>query len=160
MANLIGKTAYSKKEREFFCPTGDGFEDEWENTVDKDGKIIPHISGRKDLYSEIQSYEEECLIENILKRASIGDMSGFKDDGMYMDTTEIPANMIEAKKKMVEMENYFNKLPAEIKEKFNFSVEEFINEAGTEVFNQKLERPILKQEEPTAEVKEEKKNEE
>lgn len=131
MANIPFRTAYSGHVRKT-VPGGTGFEKEYGYDVDSKGRKIVVCTGEKNLQEEINSHLEGCLIENILARAELGDMSGFREQGTYMDTTEIPTNLIEAKREMLKLENAFNALPAEVKSKYNFSVEEFIADAGTE----------------------------
>lgn len=123
------KTAYSAKKREF-SPTGDGTTAEYGYTVDSYGRKVLVETGRKNTYEEIQSYAEECKIENILARAAIGDMSDFRPDGIYQDITNMPTNMIEARKQIVALENTWTGLSKDLKAKYNWSMEEFIAKAG------------------------------
>lgn len=129
MAAIPFRTAYSKPQRHN-APSGDGTEKEFGYGVDNYGRKILKETGTKNVYEEIQSHAEEVKIENILARAAIGDMSDFRPDGIYQDVTNMPNNMIEARKQMVALENTWNGLSAELKEKYNWSMEEFISKAG------------------------------
>ena len=125
------RTAYSEQIR-FYSPTGNGMQDEYGYEVNAKGQKELVKTGEKNLYLEIQSYKEDCLIENILQRAAVGDMRDFRPQGIYADTTKLPKNMIDAKKAMVNLENTWNKLPNEIKQKYDNSVETFVTQAGTD----------------------------
>ena len=144
------KTPYGERTR-YHIPTGNGIENEYGYEIDKFGRKILVKTGESNLYEKIQESAEICKIENILKSASIGDMSNFRPDGIYMDTTEIPNNMIEVQKQIQNMENTWNALPNEIKEKYNYDKGEFIGASGSERWLKDLgliEEPTL---EPTPE---------
>lgn len=127
------RTAYSGQIR-FKTPTGNGLENIYEYRINNKGQKELQLVGEKNLYDEIQSFHEECKIENILKQVGIGDYSSFKPDGMYADITQIPTNLIEAKKEIMKLENVWNKLPTETKNKYDNSVETFIASAGSEAW--------------------------
>lgn len=131
MKELPFRTAYSKNERHI-VPSGDGTELVYGYEVDNYGRKKLTVTGTKNIYDEIQSHAEEVKIENILARAAIGDMSDFRPDGIYADITNMPNNMIAARKQMVALENTWNGLSNEIKAKYNWSMEEFIGKAGEE----------------------------
>lgn len=162
MANTIPfKTPYGKTERKN-VPTGNGTAAEYGYTVDSYGRKVLTETGRKNVYEEIQSYAEECKIENILARAAIGDMSDFRPDGIYQDITNIPTNFIDTRKQIVALENTWNGLSKEIKEKYNWSMDEFIAKAGEKSWLEDMglvkantdleEAPILKAESTKVEV--------
>lgn len=113
-------------------PTGNGMQNEYGYDMNSKGQKVLVKTGEKNLYEEIQSYLEETKIENVLKRVAVGDMSDFRPQGIYQDVTEIPNNLIEARREMLKLENMWNKLPNETKAKYDFSVETFIAEAGKE----------------------------
>lgn len=154
------RTAYSKKERHI-SESGTGIEKTYGYDVNSIGQKILTETGEKNLYEEIQSYAEECKIENILKRAAVGDMSDFRANGIYQDISEIPNNLIAAKKEMVKLENMWNKLPGETKAKYGWSLDEFMSEAGKESWlidtgfiNTKVteETPVIKADKTTVET--------
>ena len=86
--------------------------------------------------AEIQSYLEETKIENIINRAafdpSIVTKLGAKlNDEEPQDFTTMPSTLAEAQNMMIEAENTWNKLPREIKQKFDNDVDKFIARFGT-----------------------------
>ena len=132
-SKLIGRTAYEKKER-FHCPEGSRLQPIYEYVIDNKGRKVLEQTGEKDIYLEIQADLEECKIENILARVAVGDMSDFRPNGIYADTTEIPNNMIEAMKQIQNLQNIWADVPNDIKAKYNFDVNQYIADAGSEAW--------------------------
>ena len=91
------------------------------------------------IYEEIQSYLEETKIENILARAVAGDPDALNvRQGQYADITQFPTNLAEAQKTILKLGSEFEKLPNEIREKFDFSKEKFIQQFGSEDWVEKM----------------------
>lgn len=107
-------------------------QDVYEYKIDKFGRKKLEKTGETNLYAKIQESLEETKIENILKRAAIGDMTVFRPDGIYADLTEMPSNLIEARQAMQNLENLWRDLDNEIKRKYHFDVEEFIGASGSD----------------------------
>lgn len=125
------RTAYSgqvRKETE----TGRPMQNEYGYEVDKFGRKILVKTGETNLYAKIQENLEETKIENIIAKVTTGDTSMLRPDGIYADLSEVPNNLIEARQQMQKLENIWGPLPREIKEKYNFNVEEFIGAAGSD----------------------------
>ena len=61
-----------------------------------------------------------------------GDTSGLNANGTYMDTTQIPNNLIEARQAIQNLENVWTELNQELKNKYHNSVEEFVGASGSE----------------------------
>lgn len=86
--------------------------------------------------AEIQSYLEETKIENIINRAafdpSIAQKLGAQlNDAEAQDFTNMPSTLAEAQNMMIQAEQTWNKLPREIKQKFDNDVNKFIAGFGT-----------------------------
>lgn len=114
------------------CPTGQPIENIYSYEIDSYGRKILKKTGETNLYEKIQASLEETKIENILARATAGDTSMLRPDGIYADLTEMPNNLLEARKAMQKLENTWNGLPNEIKEKYNYSLDEYIGKSGSE----------------------------
>ena len=87
--------------------------------------------------AEIQSYLEETKIENIINRASFDPTVAQKlyaqlGDEAPQDFTEMPRTLAEAQNLMIQAEQTWDKLPREIKQKFDNDVDKFIHGFGTE----------------------------
>lgn len=128
---LLFKTPYGERERAFI-ESGTGIENEYSYKVDTYGRKILECTGQKNLYQEIQMSLEETKIENILNRAMAGDTSGLSANGTYMDTTQIPNNLIEARQAIQNLENMWASLSQDIKNKYHNDVEEFVGASGSD----------------------------
>lgn len=122
--------------------TGKGKEPKYQYTIDKDGKKVLEQVGETDTYAMIQSHLEETKIENIIRRASydptaLGSMD-WAQQARMTDLTTVPDNYHEWRKMLVKTEQEFQKLPAEIKEKFENDTGTYIAEYGTESWAEKV----------------------
>lgn len=123
----------------FNCPEGSREADTFEIRINKKGQKSLEWVGTHDIYQDIQSYKEECSIENIIARAAAGDLNALnKSQGFYADITESPRDLAEAQREIVKLSNTFDALPAEIRAKFDNSKEVFVNEFGTDEFAKKM----------------------
>lgn len=130
--------------------------------IDKTGHKTLHKTGESNWYEKTQAALEDTLIENILMKASMGDLTALnRIEGKFLDTTEMPTNLAEAQRAMYRLRTEFEKLPVEIRAKFDHSPEVFINEYGTSEFFTKLgmTKETKKTEEKTIVKEEENKNE-
>lgn len=141
-----GETTYS--------PIGSEFAPTYSYRIDKKtGKKILVETGKTNIYEKIQASLESTKIENIIKRATADPNALLIKDGEYIDVSELPTSMIEIQNMMYKAKEEFNKLPSEIRSKFDNSMEKYISEYGSESWAAALG---LKKEEPvTPEVKEE-----
>lgn len=122
----------TKRERHF-SPAGSRMADDFEVQIDERGHKVLLKVGEHNIYEEIQSYLEETKIENILARAAAGDLEVLNQrQGLYADITEFPSNLAEAQKTILKLGSEFEKLPNEIRHKFDFSKEKFIQTFGSE----------------------------
>lgn len=114
-----------------FAPSGNRFKTTYQLQIEPDGRKILVETGTIDIYEQIQSFKNECLIENIVKRALAGDVSALaKSQGVYIDTTLIPKDLISAHEAVKQAESLYKHLPADIRSKFS-SFKNFIDNFGT-----------------------------
>lgn len=125
------KTVFGVHDR-VLAPAGNVMANEYGYTLDSHGRKVLEKTGERNVYEEIQSYAEDCKIENILKRVAAGDMSDFRPQGIYQDISDIPTDLNTAQAEMMKVEAMYNALPAETKAKYHNSVTEFIAKTGTE----------------------------
>lgn len=155
----IFKTAYTGRERST-TECGSEIEEVWGYEIDKFGRKVLVRTGTKNVYEEIQASLEETKIENILKRASMGDNTVFRPDGVYADLTQLPSNLIEARQAMQNLENVWNEVPNDIKAKYHYSVDEFIGASGSDTWLRDMgilsdtKTEVTETEAPAAEAKE------
>lgn len=102
---------------------------------DKQGNLILVETGTVDLYAEIQSHKDSCLIKNILLRYAQGDVEALnRAQTAYMDITDMPKNMAEMLNLTIRAENDFNGLPVEVRAKFGHSFANWLSMAGSETW--------------------------
>ena len=154
------RKVYSWQERPKGEPsvTGTGKEAEYAYRIDENGIKTLEKVGEVNVYEQIQTYLEETKIENIIKRATYDPAAIGSQEWMEqpeVDISNMPENYHEWKRMVNDAENRFNALPAELKEKFNNSVEQYISEMGTVEWAKKLgwTEPIEKKEEVSSEQK-------
>lgn len=127
----IFRTAYSGQIRKI-TENGSPMQNEYAYKIDSYGRKVLEKTGETNLYEKIQASLEETKIENILKRAMAGDNSVFRPEGIYADISEMPSNLLEARQSMQQLENLWNGLDKEIKRKYNFDLDQFIGQSGSE----------------------------
>lgn len=132
-------TPYTRIGTHFYSPEGSRMAKDYEMQIDKKGHKVLKCVGEHDIYPEIQSYAEECKIENIIARAAAGDANALNQrQAFYADVTDTPRDLAEAQNQILKLKNGFNTLPAEIKEKFDNSIEQFVMSFGTDEWNNKM----------------------
>lgn len=104
------------------------FDDKGNKTLVPDEEI--------DRNAEIQSYLEETKIENIIRRATFDPAIAKRlcsrlTDDEAIDYTDMPTTLAEAQNLMIEVEQTWNKLPREIKAKYDNDVNKFTHDFGT-----------------------------
>lgn len=126
-------TAYGERKKTI-TPSGKEIENTYGYKINKAGQKVLAITGTTNVYEKIQENLEETKIENILARAAAGDNTVFRPEGIYGDMTTAPSNLIEAREMMQELENTWNSLPNEIKNKYDNDVEVFIGASGSKTW--------------------------
>ena len=128
----------SKRER-YFSDPGSREANDYQIIIDERGHKKLEFVGTHDIYEEIQSYYEETKIENIIARAAAGDPTALnRRQGVYADITDTPRSLAEAQNAILRLSTEFDKLPTEIKEKFDNSKEKFVHEYGSEEWAEKM----------------------
>ena len=131
-------------------PSGEKEETTFEMKIDQNGHKSIKKSGKTNIYEKIQASYEETKIENIIARAMGGDSSGLMaHEGQYLDITNAPQTLAEAQQSIQAIKNVFDKLPLNIKTKYDMSVEKYIADFGS---NRWMEIMGIQKEEPTVET--------
>lgn len=114
------------------APSGEKEEKTFEMHIDQNGHKSIKESGKTNIYEKIQAAYEETKIENIINRAMGGDASDLNAHiGQYLDITNAPQTLAEAQQSIQAIKNTFDKLPLEIKAKYDMSVEKYIADFGS-----------------------------
>ena len=159
MAQAAAKffTYYNRPET-VAAETGDEFDKTYTVEIDKFGHKTLVCSGKTNRWEKIQSYKEECLIENILVRASMDPSVLDARKGMYFDATNMPKTLAEAQTQILKVKEEFYRLPVEIRQKFDNSPEVYVSQYGTKEWGDAL--GLVKEETEKTETKKEKKESE
>lgn len=135
------RTAYSGQQRAYSL-TGDGHEPEYEYKVTDEGKELVKV-GETDVYALIQSRLEETKIENIIKRATYDPAAlgsqDWRTSGQMVDISDMPTDYHTWYGLIMEAQKEFDKLPAEMRIKWDNDVEKFVMSYGTEEWAKKME---------------------
>ena len=135
---------------------------EYDNTYHverKDGRAQLIKDGKTNRYEKIQSYKEECLIENILAKATVDPTILNARTGQYGDFTKMPKTLMEAQNMTLRINQEFMKLPAEVRAKFGNSLDNYINTYAKKEWWEKLGVKQETKTETKVETKEETKSE-
>ena len=122
-----------EKEKRYHVEPGSGEQKEFKIDGNKLKK-----TGTRNLYDEIQSHKEECDIEQIISRVKLGDTSGLREDGNYIDCTVFPKNINKVREMINDAESEFYKLPIEIRNAFGNDFDKYMEAYGTEEFKKIL----------------------
>ncbi len=119
-------TQFSPRRR-FHQHAGSRFHQLYSPKLMDDGSIDLVDAGTEDIYDMIQSHKDSTDIHVLLKRFQAGDVDVLsRVQGAYGDFSEMPKTYADALNAMIAGEQLFNSLPLETREKFGYSLEQFI----------------------------------
>lgn len=120
-------------------PAGDAYLEIFQEEIIKDGKKELVCIGKTNIWEKIQEDKEKTEIQNVLQAVAIGDLSVLKkQEPQYIDATTLPKNLMEANNIVLKAKQEFEKMPLEIKEKFDHSAEVYVNTIGTKEWLEKM----------------------
>lgn len=127
-------------QRRVYCPHGTREKADYFPVYDRAG--VWHLE-KKDTpvqtYLEIQSYADECDINVLMARYRAGDTDVLsRVQGVYGDFSLIPTNYAEIMNEKLRAEQLFYSLSADVRSRYNNSVEQFMSEIGTKSGLEKL----------------------
>lgn len=123
-------SAYSEERRnKAKTPCGTQIEKTYGYEIDKKGLKTLVENGSKNVYEKIQEYLEETKIENVIARVIAGDTSMLRPDAIYEDLSNMPNNLMDAMNQIKALENTYDNLSTEMKEKYP-TIEDFVTKAG------------------------------
>ena len=129
--------------------TGNGREPEYEYRVTDEGRELVK-TGETDVYALIQSRLDETKIENIIKRATYDSTAlgnqNWQTSEVMTDISDAPTNYHEWYGRIKDAEAEFDKLPIEVKNKWDNDIEKYVMAYGTTEWADKM--GLLKEEKP------------
>lgn len=118
-------------------PAGDHYINTYQEIINKKGKMTLEKTGQTNVYELIQADAESCKIENIMKRAAMGDLSALQQrDATYVDATTLPKSLMEAQNLTLRLKDEFYKMPLEVRREFDNSPEQYVALMGTQEFKE------------------------
>lgn len=124
-------SAYSTERRNTSTtPTGTELETTYGYDIDKKGLKVLKENGTKNVYEKIQEYLEETKIENVIQKVVAGDTSILRPDAIYEDISEYPHSLMDAMNQIKALENTYDGLSQELKEKYP-TIQEFVMKSGS-----------------------------
>lgn len=106
-----------------------------------DGVLELEETGSRDLYSYIQSFKDSTDIHVIISRFVNGDQSALmKAQGVFMDTEGMPTTYADLLNTMIKVENAFDELPVEIKQRFDSNPHKWVASMDSPDFLEKMYR--------------------
>lgn len=102
--------------------------------VDKDtGHKRLVCSGETNIYNRIQASLEQSKLENILRRAQMGDDTALNAaQAQFLDVTGMPSSFGEMQNIICKAKSNFEQLPLSVREQFGFSAERYVAMIGTD----------------------------
>lgn len=108
-------------------------------SYDENGVLSLKVTGKHDLYSEIQSHADSVDIHVLLQRYQNGDPGALaRIQGAYGDFTQMPSTFAEALNTMIAAEQYFMGLPVETRAEFGHSFQQFIASMDAPDFSKRM----------------------
>lgn len=128
-----------KNNVEFITPSGSAIKDIYSSKVLDDGTVELVKTGEENFNDYIQSFRDSVDIGVILKKAVMGDLSGLQRvQGFYADTTKFPKTKAEMLQIVMDAQSNFEKLPNEIREKFDYDFNKFFATMDTPEWLEKM----------------------
>ncbi len=107
-------TKFDVRPRKMVSHVGEPVKKQFVGRYDYNGNIELVEDGIRNVYDEIQSYADECSMDNILRRFAAGDVSVLsKSQGVYVDASQLPEHFVDMCNLVAEVEREFNLLPVE-----------------------------------------------
>ena len=129
------RSKYSER-KEIFLETGTPVKKEYAIRI-VDGEETLAETGESDWYGYIQSHADSVDIHKILERCRMMDDFSplMRMPAEFMDVTYMPKSLAEAYAMTKDAENFFERMPTSVKEKYDNNFVQFIQDIGSERFN-------------------------
>lgn len=106
---------------------GDGTAPVYEKRL-VDGRQRLIQTGLTNLFDFVQASKDDTLIYNLIDRFCKGDVSALAQRvGQYLDVVGLPSTLAEAQQLMIDVQNKFDHLPADVRAKFDNSVNVYVD---------------------------------
>lgn len=124
--------------KRFYVSSGSPIKDVFQRYLTEDGFYSVHKVGEHNLYEEIQIDINSGNIADLIKRYQAGDLSAFPSyNNVDIDITNLPDNIHDLHKKVESVKEIFDRLPNDVREKYDFSFSNFLKNPDLNDFIQK-----------------------
>lgn len=126
--------------KRYHCTSGSIYENTYQEEINKkSGKKELVRIGQTNVYEIIQQDAEASKMVNIIQKLAMKDYSVLKEAKLtYVDENDFPKSLMEAQNIVIKAKAEFDKMPAEVRQLFNNSPEQYVSEIGTDDFIKKL----------------------
>lgn len=129
---MLNKLKYevfgAKRDDSFSSIPGDKMKQTYRMKIDESGKEVLIEDDLIDIQAEIDSYEEEVNVNNIIARYMAGDENALdRAKAFFADVSKVPKNFAQILELNNRAKQEFNLLPADVKELFNGDYIDFLN---------------------------------
>lgn len=132
----------------FHTPVGSDTRIVYSSKVTPNGNVILTPTGKTNIQEEIDSFRESTDMAFILHQLSVGNTSVLTNKQMmFGDFTETPADLAEALQVMIDGEAAFNKLPLDVRQKFDNNFRQWLFTTGSDEWLKKMDKLVKKEEE-------------
>lgn len=147
------RTLYTERVKKHINP-GDPVKIEYQLRIVDGCKTLVE-TGKTSLYEYIQSHADSVDIHKILERCAMMDDYSLLNrmPAQFMDVSAMPNNLAEAYAMVQDAENFFDRMPTDIKEKYDNNFIQFIQDIGSDRFTKNVS-DFLDSIKPKPEVKE------
>lgn len=112
--------------------------------VSSSGRVSLVLTGKVDLYQQIQSHKDSVDLKTLIARFESGEADVFSQrNGFYMDITSMPQTYAELHELMTDARNRFDSFPVDIRKQYNFDFGVYLNSLGKLPKTDKVERAGL-----------------
>lgn len=128
-------TQFDKKRKKYESVAGDPFLTTYEYRIDKEGVKSLEPVGKKNIQDMIDASLESTDLNILLQRFFNGETDALdRVRGVYADVRDMPSSYAELFDRNEQCRQMFEKLPADIKARFNNSYTQFWSSYGSETF--------------------------
>lgn len=130
----------TEEHKRYYCTPGSRYENTYQEEIDKkSGKKHLVKIGKTCIYDLIQEDAESSKMVNIIQKLAMQDYSVLKQAKLtYVDEDDFPHSLMEAQNIVIKAKAEFDKFPAEVRQLFNNSAEQYVSEIGTDDFVKKM----------------------
>lgn len=125
----------------FVSESGSGIKELFRGKLDRDSGMIELVpDGKKNVYAEIQSYKDSCDINKIVERYAAGEIDILSQvQGVYGDFSAAPTDLAESYRISRDLEYQFDRLPIEIKDRFDNNFYLWLKSVGSDDWLQAMD---------------------